>query len=367
MRAADTVARIGGDEFVVLLGDLERPETARHVAQKVLEALSAPLELDGNTLQVTPSIGIAVYSADGEDVETLMRNADTAMYHAKQVGRNNFQFFTQAMNDAAQQKLQLEGDLRRAVERGELELHYQPQLDLRSGGIVGFEALVRWRHPQRGMVAPSEFIPAAEETGLIGALGAWVLRAACTQAVAWHRAGHAQLQVAVNCSARQFQEEAFVALVDQALRETGMPAQRLELEITESVIIHHSEEVNARFRALEGMGVRISIDDFGTGYSSLSYLKRLAIHQLKIDQSFVRDIGSDPNDAAIVSAIITIAHALNLEVVAEGVETPGQLAYLRSAGCDAAQGYLFSKPLPAAEFERLLAGWDARAAAAMGR
>ena len=365
-RAADTVARIGGDEFVVLLGDLDRPETARHVAQKVLEALSEPLALDGHALQVTPSIGIAAYPSDGEDVETLMRNADTAMYHAKQVGRNNFQFFTQAMNEAAQQRLQLENDLRYAVERGELVLLYQPQLDLRSGGIVGFEALVRWRHPQRGMVAPSEFIPAAEETGLIGAIGEWVLRAACAQAIDWHGAGHTTLQAAVNCSAKQFQEDGFVALIDDILRSSGMPAQRLELEITESVIIHHTAEVNARFQALEDMGVRISIDDFGTGYSSLSYLKRLSIHQLKIDQSFVRDIGTDPNDAAIVSAIVTIAHALGLEVVAEGVETAEQLSFLRAVGCDVAQGYLFSKPMPADEFERLLAGWTARAAAATG-
>ncbi len=364
-RAADTVARIGGDEFVVLLGDLDRAETARVVAQKVLESLSAPLTLDSHVLQVTPSVGIAAYPADGTDVETLMRNADTAMYHAKQVGRNNYQFFTQAMNDAAQQRLQLEGDLRRALERDELTLQYQPQLDLRTGGIVGFEALVRWRHPQRGMVAPSEFIPVAEEAGLIVALGEWVLRAACTQAVAWHRAGHQHLQLAVNCSARQFQDAGFVAAVDRILRESGMPAQRLELEITESIIIRHTEEVNARFQALEDMGVRISIDDFGTGYSSLSYLKRLSIHQLKIDQSFVRDIGTDPNDAAIVGAIVTIAHSLGLEVVAEGVETAEQLGFLRAVGCDAAQGYLFSKPLPAAEFERLLEQW--RAPAAMAR
>ena len=362
-RVSDTVARIGGDEFVVLLSNLDRPEAARHVAQKVLEALSEPVSLDGHELKVTPSIGICVYPHDGADVEALMRNADTAMYHAKQMGRNNFQFFTQAMNDAAQQRLVLENNLRHAVERGEFVLHYQPQLDLRTGGIVGFEALVRWRHPQRGMVLPSEFVPAAEETGLIGPIGEWVLREACTQARAWQKAGNPQLQVAVNCSAQQFQREGFVETVGRVLRDTGMPALRLELEITESVIIHHSEEVNARFQALEDMGVRISIDDFGTGYSSLSYLKRLAIHQLKIDQSFVRDISSDPDDAAIVSAIIAIAHSLGLDVVAEGVETDEQLAFLRSLGCDAAQGYFFSKPLPADEFERLLAGWNPQARA----
>ena len=365
-RASDTVARIGGDEFVILLGELDRPEAARHVAQKVLDALSEPVTLDGHELKVTPSIGICAYPHDGEDVETLMRNADTAMYHAKQMGRNNYQFFTQAMNDAAQQRLLLENDLRYAIDRGEFILHYQPQLDLKTGAIVGFEALVRWRHPQRGMVGPSEFIPAAEETGLIGPIGEWVLREACSQARVWQKAEYPQLQVAVNCSAQQFQHEGFVETVARILRETGMPALRLELEITESVIIHHSEEVNARFQALEDMGVRISIDDFGTGYSSLSYLKRLAIHQLKIDQSFVRDISSDPDDAAIVSAIIAIAHSLDLDVLAEGVETAEQLAFLRSLGCDTAQGYLFSKPLPAEEFARLLAGWIPQVRAAAG-
>jgi len=384
-RGSDTIARIGGDEFVVLLGprprpratspagahlrpvgDLDRSEAARHVAQHLLDALAEPVPLDGHALKVTPSIGICVYPYDGKNVETLMRNADTAMYHAKQMGRNNFQFFTQAMNEAAQQRLLLETDLRYAVERGEFILHYQPQLDLKSGGIVGFEALVRWRHPRRGLVGPSDFIPAAEETGLIGPIGEWVLREACSQARTWQKGGWPDLQVAVNCSAQQFQREGFVEAVSRVLRETGMPAIRLELEITESVIIQHSEEVNARFQALDSMGVRISIDDFGTGYSSLSYLKRLAIHQLKIDQSFVRDINSDPDDAAIVSAIIAIAHSLDVDVVAEGVETAEQLAFLRSLGCDTAQGFFFSKPLPAEEFERLLSSWNPRERKAAG-
>ncbi len=359
-RGSDTVARIGGDEFVVLLADLKQPEDARHVAQKVLDSLSEPLTIDGHELKVTPSIGICAYPHDGEDVETLMRNADTAMYYAKQMGRNNFQFFTQAMNDAAQERLVLENDLRHALERGEFALHYQPLLDLKTGGIIGFEALVRWLHPQRGMVAPSQFIPAAEETGLIGPIGEWVLREACSQARVWHLAGHPPLQVSVNCSAQQFQQEGFVETVGGILRETGLPANRLDLEITESVIIQRSEEVIARFQAFDDMGVRISIDDFGTGYSSLSYLKRFAIHQLKIDQSFVRDISSDPGDAAIVSAIIAISHSLGLEVVAEGVETAEQLAFLRSLGCDAAQGYYFSRPVPAEEFARLLGGWSQR-------
>jgi diguanylate cyclase (GGDEF)-like protein/PAS domain S-box-containing protein len=365
-RGSDTIARIGGDEFVVLLSDLDEPENARHVAQKVLDALSAPVEIDGHELRVTPSIGICAYPHDGHDVEALMRNADTAMYHAKQMGRNNYQFFTQAMNDAAQERLLLENDLRHAVERGEFVLHYQPQVDLRTGGIIGFEALVRWQHPQRGLVAPSHFIGAAEETGLIGQIGEWVLREACSQARAWHDAGHAGLQVAVNCSAQQFQREGFVETVGRVLRETRLASPRLDLEITESVIIHHSEEVIARFESLDDMGVRISIDDFGTGYSSLSYLKRFAIHQLKIDQSFVRDISSDPDDAAIVSAIIAIAHSLGLQVVAEGVEAAEQLAFLRSLGCDAAQGYFFSRPVPADEFARLLDQSSPQTRAAMG-
>jgi len=361
MRVSDTIARIGGDEFVVLICGLAQPEDARQVAQKVLDALAKPVTIDGQELNVTPSIGICAYPHDGDDVETLMRNADTAMYHAKQMGRNNCQFFTQAMNDAAQQRLQMENDLRHAIERGEFTLHYQPLIDLKSGAVVGFEALVRWRHPQRGMVPPSQFIAAAEETGLIGPLGEWVLREACAQATAWRGAGYPPLQASVNCSAQQFGREGFVEIVRRVLGETGLPAERLELELTESVILERSEAVIACFQALDDMGVRISIDDFGTGYSSLSYLKRLAIHQLKIDQSFVRDISSDPDDAAIVSAIIAIAHSLGLEVVAEGVETAEQLAFLRSLGCDTAQGYLFSRPLPAEAFARLLVEWNPRA------
>lgn len=350
MRAADTVARLGGDEFVVLIGDLDRPESVTVVARKVVESLAQPIVLDGHALQVTPSIGICVYPADGGDVDTLMRNADTAMYHAKQVGRNNYQYFTQAMNDAALARLELESDLRQALDHGEFMLHYQPQIDLASGAVVGAEALVRWRHPRRGLVAPGEFIPVVEETGLIGPLSEFVLREACAQACRWREAGLGELQVAVNCSARQFQDEAFVGLVQQVLRENALPAERLELEITESVIVQQSEEVNARFRALGQMGVRISLDDFGTGYSSLSYLKSLPIHALKIDRSFVSDIGTDPDDAAIVSAIIAMAHTLGLVVVAEGIESAGQLEYLRQAGCELGQGFLMSAALPGDEF-----------------
>jgi diguanylate cyclase (GGDEF)-like protein/PAS domain S-box-containing protein len=357
-RAADTVSRVGGDEFVVLVGDLDRPESVRLIAHKVVRALARSIILDGHSLQVTPSIGICVYPADGADVNTLMRNADTAMYHAKQVGRNNYQYFTQAMNDAALARLELESDLRLAIARREFILHYQPQIDLASGAVVGVEALVRWRHPRRGVVAPGEFIEVAEETGLIGPLGEFVLREACAQARRWRELGHAELQVAVNCSARQFQDAAFVGLVQRVLSENALSASRLELEITESVLLSQSEEVNERFRALGQMGVRISLDDFGTGYSSLSYLKSLPIHALKIDRSFVNDIDTDPDDAAIVNAVIAMAHTLGLIVVAEGIETAGQLAFLRTVDCDLGQGYLVSQALSADTFAAWLADWD---------
>jgi len=360
-RAADTVSRLGGDEFVVLIGDLDRAESVRLVAHKVVQALARPIVLDDHSLQVTPSIGICVYPADGADVETLLRNADTAMYHAKQVGRNNYQYFTQAMNDVALARLELEGDLRQAVARGEFIVHYQPQINLASGAVVGVEALVRWRHPRRGVVAPGEFIAVAEETGLIGPLGEFVLREACAQARRWRELGHGELQVAVNCSARQFQDAAFVGLVQQVLSENALAASRLELEVTESVIVQQSDEVNARFHALGQMGVRISLDDFGTGYSSLSYLKSLPIHALKIDRSFVNDIDTDPDDAAIVNAVIAMAHTLGLIVVAEGIETAGQLAFLRTVDCELGQGYLISAAMPGEEFERWLAAWEPRA------
>ena len=361
VRGTDTVARMGGDEFVVVLTELRRAEDAGHVAQKVLAALPQPIDIDGHELRVTPSIGICLYPHDGEDVETLMRNADAAMYHAKETGRNNFQFFTRQMNTAANQRLLLEKDLRLALEREEFTIYYQPQIDLKTGGIVGFEALIRWRHSQRGIVAPSEFIPIAEETGLITPIGEWVLRRACMQTRHWQTLGYPQLQVSVNCSAQQFRQEGLLDVVAHTLQQTGLPASSLELEITESVIVDHTEHVIARLKALDKIGVKLSIDDFGTGYSSLGYLKRFPIHELKIDQSFVRDIGTDPDDAAIVSAIVAMAHGLDLQVVAEGVETAEQLAFLKKLGCDWAQGYLFGKPLPAEEIEPLLRNWTSQA------
>jgi diguanylate cyclase (GGDEF)-like protein/PAS domain S-box-containing protein len=361
VRGTDTVARMGGDEFVVVLAELRQAEDAGQVAQKMLAALPQPINIDGHELRVTTSIGICAYPHDGEDAETLMRNADAAMYHAKESGRNNFQFFTRQMNIAANQRLLLEKDLRLALEREEFTLCYQPQLDLKTGGIVGFEALIRWPHAQRGMVAPMEFIPLAEETGLIVPIGEWVLRRACMQARSWQTLGYPRLQVSVNCSAQQFRLEGLVDMVARTLRETGLPASSLELELTESIIVEHTEHVMARFKALDEMGVKLSIDDFGTGYSSLGYLKRFPIHELKIDRSFVRDVGTDPDDAAIVSAIIVMAHGLGLQVVAEGVETAEQLAFLKKVGCDWAQGYYFSRPLPAEEIEPLLRSWKLQA------
>ena len=361
VRGTDTVARMGGDEFVVVLAELKQAEDAGHVAQKMLAALPRPINIDGHELRVTTSIGICAYPHDGEDAETLIRNADAAMYHAKDTGRNNFQFFTRQMNTAANQRLLLEKDLRLALEREEFTLYYQPQLDLKTGVIVGFEALIRWPHAQRGMVAPMDFIPLAEETGLIAPIGEWVLRRACTQARHWQTLGYPQLQVSVNCSAQQFRLGGLVDMVARTLKQTGLPASSLELELTESVIVEHTEHVMARFKALDEMGVKLSIDDFGTGYSSLGYLKRFPIHELKIDRSFVRDVSTDPDDAAIVSAIITMAHGLGLQVVAEGVETAEQLAFLKKAGCDWAQGYYFSRPLPAEEIEQLLRNWTSQA------
>ena len=354
VRATDTVARIGGDEFVLLLTDLDKVADARIVAQKLVDAFSQSFMARNHELHTTPSIGIATYPEDGENAEVLLRNADTAMYHAKEMGRNNYQFFTAAMNVVTHERLAIERDLRLALERGELRLHYQPQIDLRTGAIIGFEALARWYHPERGIMPPSEFIQVAEETGLINPLGKFVLQEACRQAQVWRAAGFPQLQVAVNCSAQQFRREGMVKMVASMLEEVGLPPECLELEITESVMIQQPEQVIEWFRQLSDMGLQLSLDDFGTGYSSLSYLKRFPIRKLKIDQAFVRDIGNDKDDAAIVSAIIAMAHSLGLEVIAEGVETAEQLAFLKSLGCDKAQGYYFSKPVPADEFLKLL-------------
>lgn len=345
VRESDIVARLGGDEFVVVLSEVEDATAAARLADKLLQVLAQPYRIGENELHSAASIGVAFYPNDGEDSETLMKNADTAMYHAKSQGRNNIQFFTAEMNLAAVKRLKLDHDLRVAVETRQFELHYQPQLDSRNGRVVGVEALVRWRHPQDGLVSPVEFIPVAEETGMILPLGAWVLDEACRQLRVWRDAGIQDVAMAVNLSAHQLNAPALHEQIAQALEKHGLTGADLELEITESVAMHDPATSITQLKALRSLGVRLSIDDFGTGYSSLSYLKLLPIHTLKLDQSFVHDIESDSNDVAICTATIALAHNLGLSVVAEGVETEAQRLLLTSHHCDFMQGYLFSKPL----------------------
>ncbi|GEM_PF-122284 len=354
VREVDTVSRQGGDEFVVILPDVAEEEDVTPVTRKILHAMSEPFDVDGHELFVTCSIGIALYPKDGEDGQTLLKNADAALYRAKDLGRNNAQFYAAEMNLKALERLMLENGLRHALERREFLLHYQPQVDLRSGEIIGMEALVRWQHSELGLVSPSRFIPVTEESGLIVQLGEWVLRTACAQNKAWQRAGLKSISVAVNLSARQFRQPNLVEVVAGILRETGLDPAYLELEVTESLVMQNVEVTIATLGSLKAMGIKLSIDDFGTGYSSLSYLKRFPIDTLKIDQSFVRDITTDPDDAAIAKTIISMAHDLQLKVIAEGVETEAQKSFLQLRRCDEMQGYFFSKPLPAEDFEVLL-------------
>ncbi len=357
LREEDVLARVGGDEFVTLLPRLTQPDDAATVARKMLEALTHPVRIDGHDLNLSVSIGIAVHPADGSDIDTLLKHADTAMYSAKEAGRDTYQFFTPEMNVRAFERLMLESALRRAVERNELTLHYQPQVDATSGHVSGCEALVRWRHPELGMVPPAHFIPVAEASGLIVALGQWVLREACRQQVRWRQAGRPPLTVAVNISALQFRKTGFTDTVAAILRETGADARHIELEITESALMQPSPELHGQLQRLREMGLTLALDDFGTGYSSLAYLKRLPISRLKIDRSFVRDLPGDVEDAAITAATLSLARDLGLEVVAEGVETQAQYDYLRARGCALVQGFLFSTALPADE---LMAWIEAR-------
>ena len=354
LRKEDTVARLGGDEFVILITEVARIADIAHVAEKLLDKLSMPMCLLKQELFMTGSIGISLYPQDGEHEETLLKNADTAMYAAKRRGCNGFQFYTREMNARARESLKMEAHLRRAVERGELVLHYQPRVELASGQVVGVEALLRWHRPESGMVSPAEFIPLAEETGLILPLGEWVLQAACRQASAWVEQGLPAISVAVNLSARQFHSQNLANLCQRALREAGLEPGYLDLELTESAVMQNVEEAIATLQELKAIGLRLAMDDFGTGYSSLSYLKRLPIDSLKIDQSFVRNITTDPDDAAIAVTVIAMAHTLKLRVIAEGVETKQQLDFLRAYGCHEAQGYYLSRPLPATEVTSLL-------------
>jgi diguanylate cyclase (GGDEF)-like protein/PAS domain S-box-containing protein len=354
LRHSDTVARLGSDEFVIVMPEVEREEDAANTARKVLDLLQPAFTEGEHELYVTASLGVALYPRDGEDASALLKHADVAMYRAKEEGSNNFQFFAKEMNARASERLALESGLRHALERDELELYYQPQLNLRTGRVIGMEALLRWRHPDLGLVQPVKFIPLAEETGLIVPIGTWVLRKACAQNKAWQEAGLPSLMMAVNLSARQFRDRDLLDLVKKTLNETGLEGRFLELELTESMIMRDPERVIEILRQFSTMGVSLSVDDFGTGYSSLSYLKRFPIDKVKIDQSFIHDITTDPDDAAIARTIISIAHDMKMKVIAEGVETEGQASFLRNHHCDEMQGYLFSKAVPAEEFEQLL-------------
>jgi diguanylate cyclase (GGDEF)-like protein/PAS domain S-box-containing protein len=355
LREGDSVARLGGDEFVIGLPGLRDTDDVMRMAGEVLEALRLPFFIDRRELHVSGSIGISLYPSDGLDADALMRAADTAMYHAKEKGRDNYQFFTESLNEAAQRRLNIANRLHRALERGEFTLHYQAQVELESSRIFGAEALIRWLPPEGGTIAPSEFIRIAEETGLIVPLGEWVLREACAQVARWRRAGFADLRIAVNLSPHQFLRPGFPSLAARILEQSGLPACALEMEITEGVLTMHSPENVTTLEQLANMGIALAVDDFGTGYSSLAYLQRFPISALKIDQSFVSGIGEDSNDTAIVTAIIAMAHSLRLKVIAEGVEFTEQSKLLREHGCDQMQGYLIRKPVPAEEFERLLA------------
>ncbi|MBI1921775.1 MAG: EAL domain-containing protein [Geobacter sp.] len=354
VRSDDTVARLGGDEFVIVLSDFEDSEVAVIVARKIQFFMNRPIRIGSHDLEISCSIGISVYPRDGQDADALLKNADVAMYRAKEQGRNNFQFFTNELNEKAVARMTMEKHLRRALERDEFLLHYQPQVDLATGRIIGMEALLRWQSPEMGLIPPGRFIPLAEETGLIVPIGEWVLKSACLQNKAWQDAGFPPLVVAVNLSTRQFRKEGLDEMVALTLEETGLEPRWLELEIVESMLMHDEEGAEATLSKLKEHGIRLTVDDFGTGYSSLGRLKRFPFDKLKIDQSFVRDITINPDSAAIAAAIIALGHRLNLRVIAEGIETEGQLSYLRSHGCDEMQGFHFSRPVPPQAFEQLL-------------
>ncbi|MCE5324530.1 EAL domain-containing protein [bacterium] len=354
LRETDTLARMGGDEFTIILTDVDIPDNATMVAQKVLEKLSKPFSLEGRELFVTASIGISISPSDGLDAETLVRNADTAMYRAKEQGRNNYHLYTESMNAAAVEWMKLESNLRKALDNNEFLVYYQPRVEIETGRVMGVEALVRWLHPEYGMIQPAQFIPLAEETGLIAPISELVVRKTCAQAVQWQTMGIEPITVSVNISARQFQQDSLVTMITNALNEAKLEPQYLELELTESTLMQDPEAAIGILLRLKSMGVRISVDDFGTGYSSLSYLKRFPINAVKIDRSFVRDINSNADDAAIAGAVVAMAHSLKLTVIAEGVETLEQLEFLRTLKCDEMQGYFITPPIPADELAHIV-------------
>jgi diguanylate cyclase (GGDEF)-like protein len=357
VRDIDTVARTGGDEFIVVISPSGAAEDAVAIAHRAKEALRAPMTASGVELHVTCSIGVAYYPTDASSADSLIARADAAMYCAKQRGRNNVQCFAPGMDAVTIGRVSLESDLHAAIEAGQFELYYQPKPDTETGDVYSAEALIRWHHPQRGLIPPDEFIPLAEECGLINEIGAWVLREACRQCAEWQRQGLPALRVAVNVAASQFRRGDLLDVIADALRSARLEAHHLEIELTESAVMTHPEESATILEQLSRMGVLVSVDDFGTGYSSINYLRRFPIDKLKIDRSFVRDLDCEV-DASIVQAIISLAHSLKLKVVAEGVETPAQLQYLRSLGCDQYQGFHFSPPVPAGKFAELLRAWQ---------
>ncbi len=354
VRDSDTVARVGGDEFLIILPDVNQAYGPRYVCERILASLGKPFSINGQECFIGASIGVSLFPGDGDSADALVKHADTAMYGAKSAGKNNFKFYTSAMSAAVLKRMEMERALRHAIDKNQLSLLYQPQVDLRNGSILGVEALVRWHHPALGTVPPSVFVPLAEESDLIIAIGEWVLNAACRQNMAWQRAGLPPLRMAVNFAARQFAHEGLIDSVSAALKNSGLEAKYLEVEITEGSAMRDINASIAKMQALKSLGVSISIDDFGTGFSSLSYLKRFPIDTLKIDRSFMLEIPKQSKDAAIVTTIAEMAHNLGMQVIAEGVENKEQLAFLRSRGCDVVQGYLFSRPVTAEKIARML-------------
>ena len=349
-----SVARLGGDEFTIMLEDISGTQAVSRICERLIEQVSRPLELRGQEVYTSVSIGIAIYPHDGDSVDVLLKNADVAMYHAKAHGRNNYQFFTESMNQASEERFQLENSMRKALQNNEMKLYYQPQVSVSSGQIVGMEALIRWEHPEKGFISPAAFIPIAEESGLIVQIGEWVIHEACRQSAKWLKSGFKPVRISVNVSAKQLQEETLVEIIEHSFETYGVDANTLGIELTETAIILEPKIALTRLEMIKQLGVKLSMDDFGTGYSSLSYLKRFPIDTLKIDQSFIRSVTVDNEDGALVKAIIAMAHALGMDVVAEGVELQEQLEFLGLHGCDTMQGYLFSRPLPAEELETLL-------------
>ncbi len=350
LRKTDTVARFGGDEFAMIMPEFKTQKQLLTFVEKVLSSLQTPFNIENHLLYVSSSIGVSIYPDDGATEEILVTSADVAMYRAKEQGRNNYRFYTPEMNARAREFLALESALRQALEKQQLVLHYQPQVDLQSGRISGAEALLRWQHEKRGLVSPVDFIPIAEESGLIVPIGEWVLRTACLQSKALEQLGVAEVRMAVNISARQFQDPGFLDMVQRVVLETAINPHQLELELTESLLMDDSENAIAILKTLKSMGLQLAIDDFGTGFSSLSYLKMFPIDRLKIDRSFVRDVTTDPNDAAIAISVIDLAKNMNLEVIAEGIETEEHVDFLQGNDCHEGQGFLFSRPLPAEDF-----------------